>query len=53
MKMHIEYDDFGEYIEVLEDEGTACAKTGSCAACRYATAGRSGSLPGKRGVHTG
>ena len=28
MKAHIEYDDFGEYIEVLDDQDTALAETG-------------------------
>ena len=28
MKAHVEYDDFGEYIEVLDDQDTALAETG-------------------------
>ena len=32
MKMHIEYDDFGEYIEVLEDpDRQGCRTAGSAA----------------------
>ena len=45
MKMHIEYDDFGEYIEVLEDEGPGGGMGGS-AACRY----DSGHRPGNGGA---
>ena len=52
MKMHIEYDDFGEYIEVLEDEDAVCGKAGSSTVCSYVPAGRSGNgaIPSRAGA---